>query len=155
MDPSRLILVCLIGCGSDLIKLTDDNNFSYTGDVTIPTYATAPVMAFLTPTEGETNTEVSLEPGCGVLDFKGNIDGLMLGHYTEARSELQAQLLDLELITDEIWTVDLSGTAGFDLAALPGFTGFSTGGTWIRALTCTSCINPAPLFLTVLEPTGD
>mgnify|MGYP005741916403 CR=1 FL=1 len=48
---------------------------------------------------------------------------------------------------------DRSGTTGFDLATLSGFTGFSGDGIWILALTCSTCANPAPLFLTVLEPT--
>lgn len=145
------------------------------------------VLAFLTPTEGEENTAVHLESGCGVLDFQGdiesleavtlpadgpwivdwsaltttglgnllsisNIDGLMLGHYTESRAELQEKLLDLELLSDEIYSTDISGTTGYDLAALPGFSGLTSDGTWILALTCSSCTNPAPLFLTVLVP---
>ena len=30
--------------------------------------------------------------------------------------------------------------------------GFTADGTWILGLTCSTCANPAPLFLTVLEP---
>ncbi len=288
--------VFLIGCGTDVLGMSDANNFSYTGDVTIPAFATAPgadlsicwdqvtediqchgldpttdinmlamnrfahlsepeveaglsddsiqqssltgtvdffpegqtcamlsefsfggtavdvlaeydigstylltaatgtqvargtrVMVFLTPTEGEENTTVDLESGCGVLDFQGDIesleavslpadgpgivdrsgltttglgntlnissiDGLMLGHYDESRAELQEQLLDLELISEEAYSTDISGTTGYDLATLPGFTGLTADGTWILALTCSSCANPAPLFLTVLVP---
>ena len=32
------------------------------------------------------------------------------------------------------------------------FTGISTSGTWIVALRCGSCRNPAPWYLTVLKP---
>ena len=32
------------------------------------------------------------------------------------------------------------------------FDGFSGNGVWLLALRCTTCANPAPLFLTVLEP---
>ncbi|MFT5686704.1 MAG: hypothetical protein ACI8RZ_007660 [Myxococcota bacterium] len=294
--PVFVFSVGLLGCGADVHSLSDANNFSYTGDVTIPAFATAPgtdleicwdqvtddiqchgldpstdinmltmsrfahlseadvesglsddslqqssltgtvdffpsgqtctmlsefsfggtaisvpneydigstylltaqtgtqvmkgtrVMVFLTPTEGETNTTVTLESGCGVLDFQGDIesleavsipadgswvvdwsgltttglgnllnissiDGLMLGHYTESRAELQTQLLDLELLSDESYSVPISGTTGYDLATLPGFGGLTTDGTWILALTCSICANPAPLFLTVLVP---
>jgi hypothetical protein len=32
--------------------------------------------------------------------------------------------------------------------------GIEEEGTWFMALTCTRCPNPAPSFLTVLEPCG-
>jgi hypothetical protein len=146
------------------------------------------VMAFLTPTEGEENTSVNLESGCGVLDFEADIDsltsipvkldgpwvfdwsalttnglgntlnlasvdGLLLGYYAGASTQdLQEQFLDLELIADNTWSTTLSGTTGYDLSELSDFTGFTADGTWILALTCSTCANPAPLFLTVLEP---
>ena len=78
----------------------------------------------------------------------------MLGYYAGATVEdLQEQFLDLELIADQTWSIELTGTTGYDLAEIPDFTGFTTDGTWILALTCSTCANPAPLFLTVLEPT--
>jgi hypothetical protein len=82
-----------------------------------------------------------------------NVDGLLLGYYAGASTQdLQEQFLDLELIADNTWSTTLSGTTGFDLAELSDFTGFTADGTWILGLTCSTCANPAPLFLTVLEP---
>ncbi|MDG1480058.1 MAG: hypothetical protein P8R54_10740 [Myxococcota bacterium] len=82
-----------------------------------------------------------------------NVDGLLLGYYAGASTQdLQEQFLDLELIADKTWSTTLSGTTGFDLAELSDFTGFTADGTWILGLTCSTCANPAPLFLTVLEP---
>ena len=166
-----------------------DNTYLLTISTGTTTGLGTRVMAFLTPTKGETNTAVSLESGCGVLDFEGdiesltavpvsldgpwvfdwsalttnglgntmslsNIDGMLLGYYEGATiQDLQEQFLDLELIADQTWFVELSGTTGFDLAEIPDFTGFTTDGTWILALTCSTCANPAPIFLTVLEPT--
>jgi hypothetical protein len=166
-----------------------DNTYLLTISTGTTTGLGTRVMAFLSPTEGETNTEVSLESACEVLDFQGdieslsrvpinldggwvfdwsnlttnglgnplnlaNVDGLLLGYYEGATiQDLQDQFLDLELIADQTWSVELSGTTGYDLAELPDFTGFTTEGTWILGLTCSTCANPAPLFLTVLEPT--
>lgn len=169
-------------------EYTTDSTYLLTISTGTTTGLGTRVMAFLTPTEGEENTSVSLESGCGVLDFEGdiesltsipvkvdgpwvfdwsalttnglgntlnlaNVDGLLLGYYAGASTQdLQEQFLDLELIADNTWSTDLSGTTGYDLAELPDFTGFTADGTWILALTCSTCANPAPLFLTVLEP---
>jgi hypothetical protein len=85
------------------------------------------------------------------------IDGLMLGHYAELSvAELEESFLDLELIASELYTMDLGGTFSADLYQASGddgaFTGFTADGTWVLALTCSTCSNPAPLFLTVVEP---
>lgn len=86
-----------------------------------------------------------------------NIDGLMLGHYSgRSPADLEAEFLDLELVTDEIWRAELNGETSFDLATLDRdgtpFPGFGGEGTWLLALRCSTCANPAPLFLTVLQP---
>jgi len=97
------------------------------------------------------------------LDGRGSeltlsqIDGVMLGHYTDKTiEELEGQVLDLEYIADTLWTSDVkSGTtiALTDLESETGnFSELSADGVWILALTCSSCSNPAPLFLTLLEP---
>jgi hypothetical protein len=85
------------------------------------------------------------------------IDRLMLGHYAELSvAELEADFLDLELVADELYYLDIAGMLDADLALATGdgggFTGFTEGGTWVLALMCSSCSNPAPLFLTVIEP---
>lgn len=86
-----------------------------------------------------------------------NIDGLMLGHYPgRSPADLEAEFLDLELVTDEIWRAELNGETSVDLASLERdgvpFPGFAGEGTWLLGLRCSTCANPAPLFLTVLEP---
>ncbi len=86
-----------------------------------------------------------------------NIDGLMLGFYEGmSAQDLQEQFLDLQLITDQIWTMDIDGGATAELSEADNngsaFTGFEGNGTWVLAMTCSRCANPAPLFLTLLEP---
>lgn len=84
------------------------------------------------------------------------VDGLMIARFDETVPELEADFLDLTLLAEETWTYDITSGTSADLAALPGpsptFPGFSSGGVWALALTCSLCPNPAPLFLTVLVP---
>ena len=86
-----------------------------------------------------------------------NIDNLLLGFYEGMTAEdLQDHFLDLELMATHLWELDLEGGTSADLSqATDGestFSGFEGDGVWVLALRCTRCSNPAPLFLTVLEP---
>jgi hypothetical protein len=152
----------------------------------------ARMLAFLTPTAGETATAAEVDDGCSVLDFDANlhdltplpvladgpwlldwsgltrdgrggaferarVDGVMVAHYLETVPVLEAQFLDLQLLAYESWTYELTaGGTSADLGALTGpsdpFPGFTDDGVWLVALTCSTCANPAPLFLTVVDP---
>ncbi|MCP4810359.1 MAG: hypothetical protein GY884_33900 [Proteobacteria bacterium] len=81
-------------------------------------------------------------------------DGLMLGFYEGLTpADLEGQFLDLELVATELWNMEIDAGTSASLNGLEGFQGFTrTDGTWILALRCSTCPNPAPLFLTVLEP---
>ena len=87
-----------------------------------------------------------------------NVDGVMIGYYEGlSLSELESQFLDLELITTRIYTLDHGGGTQANLAdAVDGegaaFPGFDGDGMWVLALRCSTCYNPAPIFLTVIEP---
>jgi hypothetical protein len=83
----------------------------------------------------------------------GNVDSLMLAFYEgSTASDLEGHFLDLELLATTIYTQDLEGSNTFDLSTLEGFTGFSGDGTWLFALRCSRCYNPAPVFLGALDP---
>jgi hypothetical protein len=64
----------------------------------------------------------------------------------------------LEIIADEQYTLDLRYTDPQEFGALLDeqgnpFGGIeSTDGTWVLALLCAGCYNPAPKYLTILEP---
>lgn len=84
------------------------------------------------------------------------LDQVMVAHYTQTTTELEAQFLDLEIIAEQFYTLQLDGGTDADLAGLvsaegTGFGGFTTDGTWLLALRCLQCTNPAPIFLTVVE----
>jgi len=84
------------------------------------------------------------------------LDQLMLAWYEEDLSELEGDFLNLEGMADEMYQQDISGLAGFELLDMvssdgQSFAGFTGDGTWVLALRCTTCINPAPPFLGVME----
>jgi hypothetical protein len=98
-----------------------------------------------------------LYTGHGDFFKPSDVDTIMVARYdTLTPTDLEAQFLDLELISDGLWTefTDGSGTASLgglvDASGSP-FPGFTPGPTWILALRCDTCKNPAPLFLTVLD----
>ena len=144
----------------------------------------ARTMTFMTPTDSETRTSVTLGEGCDLLDFSAELTTLtpvtvpatgravmdwsniappgitrvMLGFYEGMTlSDLEAEVLDLMLIATKKWEVDVeSGTSVAlneltDESGMP-FDGFDGTGSWIFALLCEQCQNPAPPFLTVLAP---
>ena len=92
------------------------------------------------------------------------IDGVLIGFYEgKTAADLQADIFDLELEATALWEMELEGgrTADLAKAKLRGgdarFSGFERDaeGTWLLGLTCSTCQNPAPLVLTILEPTDE
>ena len=90
-----------------------------------------------------------------------SIDGVLLGFYEgKTVADLQAHIFDIELLATSLWELPLTGGRTADLskavergtgAAFPGFAR-ATAGVWMLALRCSTCQNPAPVVLTVLEP---
>ncbi len=83
-------------------------------------------------------------------------DTLMVARFDTDLPTLEASFLDLEQLAAQTWTYTLLGGTSADLGALEGpsapFPGFTQDGLWLVALRCSRCPNPAPLFLTVVEP---
>lgn len=106
--------------------------------------------------------------GLGNEIASGDIDRILLARYeTLTPDDLETQVFDLELLADDLWeSEDFSGGLTFDLLNLlrrdasgnltdetfEGFDDHPEGGTWVLGLQCTTCQNPAPFILTVLEP---
>jgi hypothetical protein len=91
------------------------------------------------------------------------IDGVTIGFYAGMTvADLQTRIFDIELIATALWDVKLAGGRTADLAMAKdratgaAFTGFdrTDTGTWMLALTCSKCQNPAPVLLTVLQPSA-
>jgi hypothetical protein len=85
------------------------------------------------------------------------ITKMLVGHYKETPAELEQKVLDLDGIAIDFYQGDVwSGTsASFSsLKTSDGrsFPGIDDKGTWLVALQCGACRNPAPWYLTVLKP---
>ena len=103
------------------------------------------------------------------VDGQGNeiiyatLDKLLLGYYQGmTTADIQAKFFDLELMATSLWDLDLAGGYTADLSQAKDrktgapFAGFGQGaGIWLLALRCSTCSNPAPVILTVLDPSGD
>lgn len=96
--------------------------------------------------------------GQGEAIVPEDVDGIMLGYYEGMTlPDLQDRFLDLELIATELYTLEHAGGTEADLAEAvdadgAAFGGFHGDGIWVLALRCSACYNPAPIFLTVLDP---
>jgi hypothetical protein len=85
------------------------------------------------------------------------IDGVQVGNFGSITpADLETQFLDLELIAETLYTLDIAAGSTADLAEAVdpngnAFTGFSAEGLWLIALRCSRCSNPAPIFLTFVD----
>ena len=80
------------------------------------------------------------------------VDRLLLGSYSSTVAEMEDRVWEIETGADSLFEVEVSGGEA-DLSGLTG-TGTWAGvdsGTWLMALYCSACTNPAPRFVTVLE----
>jgi hypothetical protein len=92
-----------------------------------------------------------------------SIDGILLGFYAGMTvSDLEEGILDLELMATSLWEVQLTGGRTADLRAAVArgentpFSGFARdeAGVWVMGLMCSTCQNPAPVVLSILEPSA-
>ena len=86
-----------------------------------------------------------------------NIAHAIVGHYTQTATELETQFLDLETIAQTLYPMDIPYGTVLDFSMLMdkggnAFKGIDSTGTWLVALVCTTCRNPAPWYLTILQP---
>jgi hypothetical protein len=98
--------------------------------------------------------------GQGIDIADGLIDQVMVGHYADLTvADLEEQFLDIELIADELYSLDLTAGESLDLSTLVGdagaFPGIDDQGTWLLALRCMTCINPAPPAVIILHACGE
>ncbi len=81
----------------------------------------------------------------------------ILAHYSQSADELEKKFLDLELIASDLYQGKIESGTKVDFSKLTtssgkSFSGIDGTGTWIVALQCGSCRNPAPWYLTILKP---
>ena len=86
------------------------------------------------------------------------ITGAIVGHYDQTPDQLEAQFGDLQAIATHLYAANIVSGTVLDFTALADstgnpFPGVDATGTWLVALICGICRNPAPWYLTILEPT--
>ena len=86
-----------------------------------------------------------------------NITNALIGHYKETPADLSTdKFLDLEDIATELYRGDIPSGSVVDFSSLKdsngkAFSGIDDTGTWLVALQCGGCHNPAPWYLTILK----
>jgi hypothetical protein len=92
--------------------------------------------------------------GMGLTLDAAGIDRLELAFYEGAsRDQLEEDFLELETSSSLSFAAELDPGYQYKLNDLDGFESFGrTDGIWLLALRCSTCSNPAPLFLATLEP---
>lgn len=155
LDPASVQTVVEIT--NDSSGLMYDTNLATVLPVQIP-QATANILVDWGPLQQDPSKHIT-----GALNalggpwFQGSIDEVMVGHYMLTPDELTAQFLGLENIAAELYRGPVEAGAKLNLSTLveettaAAFPGIDDTGTWILALNCTSCTNPAPWFLTILQ----
>lgn len=94
------------------------------------------------------------QSGTGMPIQGGQIDSIMLAGFSQSLEELEEQFLQLPDVAQEYYTMEIGYETGLDMSALSelGFSDFSTQERWLFALRCARCLNPAPLFVGIIEP---
>ena len=95
----------------------------------------------------------------GAEFLPSSITRFRIGHYTQSVTELEGDnFLQLDEIAQEMYEapVDVGTKISFDKAVNTKtgapFAGIDDTGTWLVALNCGACQNPAPWYLSILKP---
>jgi hypothetical protein len=85
------------------------------------------------------------------------ITRVLVGHYDQTPAEIEQKFLDIEVMGTDLFEGTIEIGTKVDLSKLKtadgkSFSGIDDSGTWIIALQCGNCRNPAPWYLTIFEP---
>lgn len=106
--------------------------------------------------------DVTLDWSALTVDGLGNpfqharIDLLQVAAYDQDLGTLQDRFVDLPTLAAETWSLDVTGRQQAALSELSGprpLTGLDADHTWLFVLWCSTCENPVPKAIAVLEPT--
>jgi hypothetical protein len=100
-----------------------------------------------------THTETT---GAGGVFIPSSITRIDVAKFSESVPELEAKFDALEDLADERYSAEVDVGTRFELVntrdATQRFPGIDASGTWLLALSCGACENPAPWYVTILEP---
>jgi hypothetical protein len=166
------------GVGTRSMTFVEPTSAADATSISIPS-GCSPGAEILDFTATISNADAVSIPAAGpwVVDWRGmdhdsqgneinynKLDSLVVGFFEEMTVEdIEQQVMDIEDIATRLWDMELDGEqTSADLADTTArgggskFDGFDTDteGVWLLALLCSRCQNPAPVVLSVLEPTG-
>lgn len=146
---------------ASLIFLDPQAGVARVGRLSIPEGAARLTVAVdlvgLDPTPVAEGARPTLDWSALTVDALGNaiersrFDRVMLARFEEDLPTLERRFLEIEGLAADLWEQDVTGATRLSLADLDGFDGFSAEGTWLLGIRCSTCQNPAPRFLTVLD----
>jgi hypothetical protein len=90
--------------------------------------------------------------------FADNITSASIGQYSQSPAELENDnFLNLDTVAKRFYQRAIEEGTSVDFSRMKDgdgnpFTGIDDDGTWLVALRCGSCKNPAPLYLSILKP---
>ena len=119
-------------------------------------HSLAPIDA---PTTGPWEADwsgITVDGQGNAVNFSG-IDEMIIGEFSpNDTSAVEADFLNLETNATHLWRRALTGGTTADLSeATDGETWFESmdpANLYLLGLRCTRCYNPAPVFLTVMNP---
>ena len=99
---------------------------------------------------------LTVDPSGQPIDLP-DIDTLTVARYDEPLADLELDFLHVDALAEQMWSHDVEGWGDWYLDELEdadgaAFDGFNEDGTWLLALRCSTCLNPAPPFLGVITP---
>jgi hypothetical protein len=141
---------------NSLVTVTSDSTkLSMTADLHTLTAPTVPAG-----TPGITIDWTNVMKTAAGLEFDPTqITKLRVGKYSISATDMEqpSNFLNLDTIADVMYTANITAGTSFDLskandASMNPFPGIDDTHTWIVALNCGACANPAPWYMTVLKP---
>ena len=165
VDTASMNTMVKLGANTRLPAGMNGHTGGTTGPSTSVTYDTS--IHSLTPIKvaaGDATFTVDwsalTKNGLGRTWITRSLSRMTIGHYTQSLTELENQFFDLDTLatasySQYIPTDDPLSVSGLkEKTSMAAFPGIDNTGTWILALFCDAslCGNPAPWFLTVLQP---
>jgi len=178
-DPATHIYTVMVATGTaagqdtrmmKAVRLdTASSNTAVTIDSTSTQLQFVANLHSLTPTNvpaGDANLAIDWSGMDGKTNAMGhtftatNITHALVASYTQSVPELESGFLDLEGMASGMWQSDVASGTSIALSSFKDESGNSFSGiddthTWILALQCGSCRNPAPWYVSILTPCGN
>lgn len=155
-DEARMIQTFTLDPDStttEIVMTNDSTQLEYTVDLLSHTHTMLPAGDDTATVDWTDLTTNALQQ----TDIQSNkITEVLVAKYSQTPEELQDQFLDLELISQEEYRAGVPSGTTIELSELQTeagdpFPGVDDTGTWILALFCGDCQNPAPWYLSVID----